>query len=161
MCIICVLYALHLVLCTFDIVIFVRIKSIFFMDFCVSCLSSVYCMHCMIRIFCCQFCIDSIRGSNDLHDTSVMSICLLVLHALYVLFYEYRIVCILHVVYIFGLIGYCCCLHMYDDCMKYLLQFVLPVVYIAVLHRLWPLYCICRYVVVICMAFIAHSQTSI
>ena len=104
------------------------------MDFCILRLSSTYCMHCMLRIFYCQFCIDSIRGLNDFHDTSVICICFHVLHALYVLFHEYRIFCILHVVYIFGLIGYCCCLHMYDDCMKCLLQFVLPVVYIAVLH---------------------------
>ena len=93
-----------------------------------------------------------------MHDTSVMSICLHVLHALYVLFYEYRIVYILHVVYIFGLIGYCCCENMYDECMKCLLQFVLPVVYIAILHLFQRF---CTVYAVMLLLLLSHAWLSL
>ena len=55
-------------------------------------------------------CIDSISGSNDLHDSSVISICLHVLHVLHVLFFEYPFLYVfIHVVCVYGCIGCCRC----------------------------------------------------
>ena len=41
------------IVCTFDIVTFVRIKSIFFMDLGILRHSGANCIHCMIRKICC------------------------------------------------------------------------------------------------------------